>query len=154
MEKAANFDLGAAHRLFSARCFNLAWEFIDQGERTQAETDQMLHAAHASAWHWSQRSDATNANLSISLWQLSRAYALAGEAGISGRYARRCLEVSQTESPFLLGYACEALARAAGLAGDRAAAAAYLKRGRDLLPQVEDPEDRQLLEKDLASLAE
>ncbi len=152
MPDPSEFDVSAAHRFFSAHCFNKAWESIDKVERTALETDEMIDAAHASAWHWRERSDRTNENLSISYWQLSRVHALAGNGPLSSRYARLCLDVSRDEGPFLLGYAYEALARAAAVEGDSPAQARHTTQARGLLAQITDPEERRLLEKDLDSL--
>jgi len=152
MGKTPDFDVLAAHRFFSAHCFNQAWEFIDKADRNLDDTDRMLDAAHASAWHWRQRPDCTNQNLSIGYWQLSRVYALAGEARRSARYAQLCLEVSGEEPPFFMGYAYEALARAAALAGERGVAGNYLMQARAFLAKVEDREEQEQLEKDLDSL--
>jgi cation transport regulator ChaB len=151
MPKEPDFDVAAAHRFFSANCFNQAWEFIDKADRSPSEMDDMLHVAHASAWHWRQRPDCTNDKLSVSYWQLSRVYALAGESHRATRYGILCLEASQDQTPFLIGYAHEALARAASAAGDRDAAQAHLQWAREFLSQVTDPEERELLHKDIDS---
>jgi hypothetical protein len=34
---SANFDLAAAHKYFSAHCFNAAWDLIEKKDRTPAE---------------------------------------------------------------------------------------------------------------------
>ena len=41
------------HRRFAASCNNRAWDLTTQ-PRTRAQDREMLDAAHASAWHWSQ----------------------------------------------------------------------------------------------------
>jgi hypothetical protein len=152
MAKEPDFDVAAAHRFFSAACFNQAWDFIDKPDRTPSDTDSMLQVAHTSAWHWRQRPDCTNDKLSTSYWQLSRVYALAGESQRALRYGNLCLEASQGEAAFLVAYANEALARAAAVAGDRASAARYLKEARRFLAQVTDKEERELVQKDLDSI--
>jgi hypothetical protein len=60
--------------------------------------------------------------------------------------------VSQDESPFLLGYAHEAMARAARLTEDQEVVRENLERARQILKTLTDPEERQLLEKDLDSI--
>lgn len=152
MSKEPEFDVAAAHRYFAADCFNRAWDFIDRSERTLAEVDAMLHAAHASAWHWRQRLDCTPNTLSVSYWQLARVHTLAGQTQAAARYAALALEFSQGESPFCRGYAYEALARAARAAGDRAAALAHLTEAQRCLEEVTDPEERALLARDLDTL--
>jgi ATP/maltotriose-dependent transcriptional regulator MalT len=152
MSDTKDFDVIAGHRFFSANAYNRAWGFIDLPVRTAEETEAMLHAAHASFWHWSQRPDVTPTNLSIGYWQLARVYTLAGEPETALRYARRCLETSAGAEPVYEGFAYEALARAEAARGDMSAAAAHKARAQALAEQVEDPEDRALLEADLRRL--
>ena len=74
-----DFDSAKAHQFFSAHCFNSAWELIDKPERTPEENEQIIQRTMASLWHWTQREDCTDQNLSIGYWQAARVYALAGE---------------------------------------------------------------------------
>ena len=148
-----DFDEQAGHRYFSSKMFNQSWEYIDQAERTPADEEAMLELAMASLAHWKGRDDCTALNLSIGCWQVSRVFALAGEPGLAARYARRCLEHSQELEPFYQGYAHEALARAAQVVGDTAAAKEHLAQAYSLAAAVADPEERQQLLDDLDSLS-
>lgn len=152
MPEQSPFDLAAAHRFFAAECFNRAWDLIEKPERTPDEDEQMVRLNQASLYHWSQREDCTNKNLSIGYWQAARIYAMLGQADNARRYGELCLRYSQDEGPFYLGYAYEALARAEALAGQSELAAKYLQEAHRYLAQVTDPEDRQLLEKDLETI--
>lgn len=146
-------DLALAHRHFAARCFNAAWDLIDKVDRTPDEDDQMLHVAHASVWHWTQREDCSPVKLSIGYWQLSRVCALARRPDEARHYAAKCLKVTPPDEPFYVGYAHEALARAEKLAGNADAAARHLEAGRGQASAVKDESDRQALAADLDSLA-
>ena len=152
MQQVSNFDLQIAHKYFAAECFNAAWELIDQPRRTSEEDEEMIRLTHASLWHWSEREDCTPRHLSIGYWQAARVYALLGQADNARRYGLLCLKYSQGEAPFYLGYAYEALARAEWVAGNSANVKAYLLEAQKLTAEVGDPEDRELLEKDLASI--
>lgn len=152
MSEGPGFDVAAAHRYFSASCFNNAWTEIDKAERTLEETERMLLLAHASMWHWTERGDATPTNMSIGYWQLSRVHALAGEPESARKYARMCLEVTPEDDPFCAGYAHEAASRAEQVAGNDASAAEHLAEARRLLDQVTDEENRKLLAADLEAL--
>jgi tetratricopeptide (TPR) repeat protein len=152
MKNEPTFDKEAAHKFFSASCFNSAWELIEKSARTAEEDEQMIRLAQASVWHWTQRADVTNKNLSIGYWQLSRVYALAGQPDNALRYGHLCLEVSREETPFCLGYAYEALARAAYLAKDTEQAQAYLAESRKLSQTIPNAEEKQLLENDLETI--
>jgi hypothetical protein len=146
------FDSPAAHRFFSAHCFNEAWVLIDKANRTEEENRLMLALSFASLWHWTQRDDCVSRNLSIGYWQISRIFALLGDVANARRYGDACMEHSLSESPFLLAYAHEALARAAALNGDSNRCAHHLTDARKLAPRISDAEERAVLEKDLLSI--
>jgi uncharacterized protein (DUF1778 family) len=55
-------------------------------------------------------------------------------------------------TPFYLGYAYEALARAAAVAGDRERVSAYLVEARQVADSLSNPEARQPLLDDLATV--
>ena len=147
-----DFDLAAAHRHFSAACFNGVWELIDKPDRSPDEDRLMVSMCHASLYHWQQRPDCTSRSLSIGYWQLSRVYALLEQADNARHYGRLCLAHSQNEEPFYLGYAYEALARAEFLAGNRAVAEECLTRARLQSAKVVDAGEREMLRKDLETL--
>lgn len=154
MPNTPGFDLAAAHRYFSADCFNKAWELIEKAERTSAEVQQMIRLNQASMWHWTQREDCTDRNLSIGYWQASRIHALLRQAENSRRYGQLSLEHSSEQEPFTRGYAYEALARAEEAAGNPAKAREYIAEARRLADLVSDAEDRKLLSADLATILE
>ncbi|PQO47612.1 hypothetical protein [Blastopirellula marina] len=146
------FDQGLAHRHFAAHCFNITWDLIDKSERSEAEQLQMLLQSAASLWHWTERDDCAPQNLSIGYWQLARVSALIGEANLARRFARTCLEVSPAEDAFLVGFAYEALARAAATAGDQAEMERCLAEAKSTAANVEDAENRAALLADLATI--
>jgi catechol 2,3-dioxygenase-like lactoylglutathione lyase family enzyme len=145
-------DWIGAHRYFAAACFNQAWDYLDKSERTPAEDEMLISLVHASIWHWSQRPDCTDTNRSIGYWQVSRVYAILGQADNARRFGQICLEVTPADLPFFLGYAYEALARAEWVAGNHELAARYLDRAREQAAGVPDPEDRKVLEDDLNTI--
>jgi hypothetical protein len=153
MSEAA-FDESRAHRHFAAACFNRAWDYLDLPQRNDKQIEEMLHAAHASFWHWLHVPEKTPVNLSIGFWQLSRVYAVAGRAEDARRWARRCLDVGEAErlDPFYRAYAHEASARAEQLAGATAEFQRHLVAARALLPAIEELDDRERLAKDLDSI--
>ncbi|MFN8524020.1 MAG: hypothetical protein U0821_13060 [Chloroflexota bacterium] len=140
------------HRQQAAALFNLTWTFLDNPTRTPFETDQMIHAAHASRYHWSVVGEPVN--LARGEWQIARVYAVAGLPEASQYHGRRCLELCDAHSLSAFDRACayEALARAHAIAGDRAAAGRWLDLGRAMLASIEDVEDREIAESDLATV--
>lgn len=146
------FDLAYAHRYFASTCFNLAWTYIDRSHRNPQDDEAMVLATAASLWHWTQREDCVAKNLSIGHWQLSRAYALAGQGDNSMRHALRSLEFARDEAPFYVGYGHEAAARAANLLGDATTFVSHRDEALALLAAIEDESERLALKQDLTSL--
>lgn len=152
MSSVPEFDADAAHRRFSTMCFNAAWDLMDKPERTAEEDRLMLSLGHASVYHWLQRPDCDDQHLSVGYWQISRIHALLRNGQEARRAAEVCLAYSESLPAFYLGYAYEALARAAALTGDAAAATGHASQAAAFAGKVEDDEDRTMLLSDLASL--
>jgi hypothetical protein len=154
MNKLPEFDLQAAHKYFSAHCFNRAWDYIDMAERKPDEETAMLQLSLASLWHWTQREDITFTNLSIGYWQVSRVFALLRQAENARIYAKLCLQAAQEEGvePYYSGMANEALARAEFIAGDRDAMQGYLDQARQIADSLSDREEKEMMLKDLATI--
>ncbi|MDZ4803549.1 MAG: hypothetical protein SGI90_01635 [Candidatus Eisenbacteria bacterium] len=150
--ESEELDLATVHRQLSTTCFNHTWQWIDKADRTSGETEEMIHGAHASAWHWLQRPDNTPKRRSVGCWLLSRVYALAGRTGEARHYANLSALAAMGESPFYRAYALEALARAEHRAGNDADARRLASEARELAESVEKPEDRKLLLDDLETL--
>jgi hypothetical protein len=152
MAKARDFDLAAAHKYFAAHCFNCAWDLIERTDRTPEDDRAMVSLNQASLFHWSQRPDNDDKRRSVGYWQASRIQALLGSAAEARRYAEVCLSYSHKLEPFYLGYAFEALARAAKLAGDAAECKQFLAAAAAQAGSVSRKEDKALLDSDLNSL--
>jgi len=152
MPAQPDFDLQTVHRYFAAECFNKAWEFIDNHNRSAEDDLAMLQTAMASLWHWTQREDAEPKNLSVGCWQVSRVYALLGQADHSRRYAEASLKYSEGLEPLYIGFAYEALARAEMIARDRTKMNEHLKKAREFADKVEDPEDKEILVVDIGTI--
>jgi tetratricopeptide (TPR) repeat protein len=154
MPQSPNFELTAAHKYFSAECFNRAWDLIEKPLRTADDDEKMLLLSMASLWHWTQRPDRTPSNLSVGYWQVSRIYALLGQPDNAHRYAQLCLNTCQGNNiePFYLGYAYEALARAEMIAGDRENMKEYLRKAAQVLEEMSDPEAKKQLQEDLSTI--
>lgn len=109
--------LAEAHHHFSAFCFNQAWTLLCRTTRTPEEDRLMVALSMASVYHWTQRPDCSDQNLSVGYWQVSRVYVTLKRATEALYFAEICLEYSEHLTPFYRGYAFEAIARAAALAG-------------------------------------
>jgi hypothetical protein len=142
----------AADRAQAVALFNHAWSLLDLPERTPAEDFDLIHCTHASRWHWGRAGGPQE--WAIGEWQCSRAYAALGRAEPALVHARRCLDLCQEHAldGFIVASAHEALARALHVAGDLDAARAERDAAVRLTAALEDPEDREVLERDLATL--
>jgi hypothetical protein len=154
MSTEPTFDLLEAHRYFATECFNQAWDLIEKEVRTAEEEEEMLNLSMASLFHWTQRPDCTDKELSLGYWQVSRIFAITGRPENATWYAEKCREVTEDAElpPFYLGYAYEALARAAMAGRNKQEAMEYIAQARELAKQEQSDEDRQLLLDDLATI--
>jgi hypothetical protein len=152
MTQKNEIDAAAAHRQFSVQCFNEVWGLIEKKDRTPEEDRQMVLLNMASIWHWTQRDDCTNQNMSIGYWQASRVHAIIGDFDSARNFGKACLEYSRDEAPFYMGYAYEALARAEMVAGDKGKMSEYMIQAQQLLEKIEDPEEKKYLQDDLNTI--
>ncbi|MFN2468329.1 MAG: hypothetical protein ABR521_09420 [Gaiellaceae bacterium] len=137
----------------AANLFNLTWSLLTKDERTRADDDRMLHAAHASRFHWGEVGEVVN--FVRGEWQCSRVYAVLRRAEPALYHAQRCLdwcEGGEGLEDFDLPYAYEALARAHLLAGNADEAHRYQRLACELGEQIADDEDRELFLRDIESL--
>ena len=108
------------HKKMATELFNRTWDLIDKGDkRTPDENDEMIHAAHASRYHWgvvvaAKTPNTGPTNLERGDWQISRVYALLKHHAEALYHAERCLRLCQTHKigDFDLAFAYEAMARA------------------------------------------
>ena len=114
----------------------------------------MIHAAHASRYHWGQVPSATPAHLARGEWQISRVYAVLGRAEPALYHARRVLDLCQQNGigDWDLAFAYEALARAHAVAGDAARAREFTDRALAATEDIADDEDRDLVLADLETI--
>lgn len=144
-------------RQLAVDLFNHVWTLIPLPERTPEQDDEMIHAAHASRYHWSQVG--TKANLARGEWQVSRVYTVLGRPEPALYHAHRCLaylEVGEGAGDGIedwdLPFAYEALARAEAIGGNAAEAARYELMARDAGEKIADDEDRDHLLSELDTL--
>jgi tetratricopeptide (TPR) repeat protein len=150
--KRPNFDLAEAHKYFAAHCFNTAWDLIEKTDRTEADDRLMVALNQASIYHWLNRPDCTDRNLSIGYWQASRIQSLLGNHAEALRQAEACPQFSHDLAPFYLAYAHEALARAMAGLGRSEDAKRHLDIAAALAADVKDKHEREALLADLASV--
>ncbi len=145
---------GATHRRLGVALFNHVWTLLEQPDRTPAQTDEMIHAAHASRFHWSRADGVEPFNLGRGEWQCSRVYSVLGRGEPALWHARRCLAFAEQPgaADWDVAAAYEALARASAVAGDPGASADWKARAVAALESIADHDDREIVENDIATL--
>ncbi len=140
------------HRALAVGLFNHVWELLSEPDRTPAMNAQMVHAAHASRFHWGQVGGPEQ--WAVGEWQCSRVYSVLGRGEPALHHARASLAICEEAGlgDWVIAAAHEALARASGVAGDDVARRAWLSSAREAVAAIADPEDREVIVADLASL--
>jgi hypothetical protein len=143
----------AIHRQLGVDLYNSTWTLIEKADRTPAETDEMIHRAHASRWHWARAG--TDVNLARGEWLCSRVYATLGRGEPALWHARRCVEIheaTEDRESWDLPAAYEAMARASFAAGDPASGALWKAKAVGALEGITDADDREPIAQDIATL--
>lgn len=142
----------ADHRRIGRELFNHVWTLLETPDRTPEQVDDLIHAAHASRYHWTIGGEP--AHHARGEWQCARVYSVLGRAEPALWHARRCVELCQHFGlgDWDLAAAYEGMARALSVAGDAAGAADWKARAQAALADVADPDDREPIAADLATL--
>ncbi len=140
------------HRKQAASLFNRTWSLLEKKRRTRREDDEMIHAAHASRYHWGVVGRPVN--LAIGEWQISHVYAVLKRAEPAAYHADRCLAICRESriGDFPLAFAYEALARAAAVAGRRQERDRMIAKARVAGQRITEADDRKLFLSDLATI--
>jgi hypothetical protein len=142
----------SGERELAVRLFNDTWALLRREDRTPQEDDRLVHMAHASRFHWDNADD--DQNRAIGEWQVSRVYAALGHGESALFHGRRCVEYASRPGTgdWLLASAHEGIARAHAAAGDIDSARESRDTALALLAAIADPEDREVVAGDIATL--
>jgi hypothetical protein len=147
---------GAMHRRIGIALFNHVWTLLERPDRTDAEIDEVIHAAHASRFHWSLAEGCETVNLARGEWQCARVYAVLGHGEPAIWHAQRCRAYVDAAGDGAEDWdgaaAFEALSRAYAVAGDPGAAADWKARALAALDTITDPDEREVIANDIATL--
>ena len=143
------------HRRLAVDLYNRAWALLETPDRTEEQDDEMVHTAHASRYHWAQVGNGPR--LARGEWQCSWVYSELERAEPALHHARRCEALCHAHEDeledFDLPVMHEALAKAQLVAGNRQEARRHIDLARRLCAQIEDSEDRELIELQIDSVA-
>lgn len=94
--------------------FNDTWKFLDKKRLNVAEKISLLNLVHTSFYLWQQVPECNATNHSISLWQISRAYAHIGDGKNALLFAEQNIKLVKENKldGFYIAYAYESAARA------------------------------------------
>jgi tetratricopeptide (TPR) repeat protein len=148
--------VSSADRRLGVDLFNSCRALLERTDRTPEEDEELLHLAHASAYHWLKALECEPKNRARSEWLCSRVYAVLGRGEPALHHAERCLEHCEAHpdnmEEFDLPFAYEALARAHSVAGKLDDARRFEQESRALAERIADTQDRELVLGDLGTL--
>jgi len=142
------------HEKFAKDLFNLTWDLLDKEKRTVEENDKMVHAAHASRFHWGEIG--TPLEFERGEWQISRVYAVLNRTQPALYHAERCLAICTEHGieDFDIAFAYEALARAYAAAGRAGKSQEYMSLAGQAAQEIEEEGNRDYFLSELGTISD
>jgi hypothetical protein len=144
MADEKTYTLEEAQLHFAKSIHGRVWELLEREGRSPAEAEEMLHAAHASLYHWIRAG--TGLHHQRGVWLIARVHTVLGNTERAVSYANHCREITEQDADLMqdfdLAFSYECAARAFALAGDRDQAAHFLGKAEQAGAQIADEEDR------------
>ncbi|HUV48745.1 MAG: hypothetical protein WBC76_07160 [Actinomycetes bacterium] len=143
-----------AQRALAVQYYNQSWDLIDKSGRSPADDRRLLMLAVASRALWDDIGG--DEQWITGDWQVAHVAALTGHASLSLEFAAAAYERATTADVplWLKASTCEGLARAHAAAGHTAERDAWVVKARELLERVDDPDDRAVIEGQLATVGD
>ena len=137
-------------RRLAAQANNRAWRLSESKSRSQAESEEMLHAAHAAMHLWSIVG--TDHHKAHALQLLAHVHGLLGNAESASAYLAACASyLSRPErEPWEVAIFHAVAANVAAASRNSADHRRHYARARELIDALPDPEDKEVLEATLA----
>lgn len=150
MSDDKRFTLSEAKLEFAKKINGRVWELLEKPNRSRVEDWEMLHASHASLYHWLQVG--TGLHQQRGEWLISRVQAVLGNGDEAILYANRCLELTKDYSDLMedfdLAFAYEAAARSNALTGNTEEAKKFIGLARSAGEAIKNDEDRTIFLKE------
>lgn len=152
-DTAASEAEAGEHRRLGVDLFNGTWALMQKADRSPDDDLSMLSMTYASAYHWGQTGAGPEHRVR-SQWQISRVHTVLGQGDAALYHALACVRICGEHGigDWDVAFAHEAVARACRTLGDEEQCAAEVAIAEGLGADIADPEDRELLEQDLATL--
>jgi hypothetical protein len=143
-----------SRRKVAAELFNETWRLIEWPGRTPEQDRRMLITACASWLEWD--AIGTEENRAVADWQIAHVASLLGYGDLALAHATAAFERTEGGQlpSWLRASTLEGLARAHAAAGHKAERDAYVERATAALRDLDDPEDRDLIASQLATVPE
>jgi uncharacterized protein YndB with AHSA1/START domain len=145
---------GHWHRTQAIAANNSIWELLDGREFSPDEADDLLDRAYAASYHWRRAAGAGPINTARATYMIAKAHSSLGHADMAlaaiTRYDSLLTAAGDAAADFDRAYLHEGRARALACAGRLDEAAAELAAARAV--PIADPDDRAIVESDLADL--
>ncbi len=140
------------HRKLAISLFNLTWNLLDKKDRNREESDKMIHAAHASRYHWGEIG--TPLEFERGEWQISRVYSVLERSEPALYHAKRCLDICKENNigDFDIAFAYEAIARAHSIAGDKTECNKHLQLAKEAGKIIKKKEDKDYFSSELMTI--
>ena len=150
MSEETQYSLEEAQTKFAKMTKSRVWELLEKPDRSSQENDEMVHAAHASLYHWMHTG--TGVHRQRGAWMIARVQTVLGNGDEAVRYALRCLELTEKHADemqdFDVAFAYEGVGRAYALAGKKKKAEEYIKLAEEVGGKIENGQDRKIFEDD------
>ncbi|MGE3955760.1 MAG: hypothetical protein AB7H96_03505 [Vicinamibacterales bacterium] len=152
-ERPSQDEIAKWQKWFAVACNNRAWALVEQPDRSPGEVHELLHTAHAAAWHWGRVGTPLQEARAHML--LGMAHALVGEGTLGLRYAMLAFNYfNEHEAPdWEQAFAHATLAAAARSAGNASLHAEHYAEADRLGQAIADPEDREIFLKSFRNVA-
>ncbi|MHA2105765.1 MAG: hypothetical protein ACW981_20250 [Candidatus Hodarchaeales archaeon] len=136
-------EMDKLHRKFGVKWYNKTWDYLDKQKLTPEEELEMLTIAHASIQHWSFIGKPIN--FASGYWQMSRVYTVLKEGNLALKYAKACLELTESENiSSLVLSANEGIARAYAILNEKEKAQSHLDKAYVEYNALTDEEDKKI----------
>lgn len=153
MTDEQTYTIAQAHMHFAKKLHGAVWDLLEKTDRTQADDERMVYAAHASCCHWLEAGSAVHHQRGE--WLIARVYAVLSQSTNALHHAARCTELTDQHADemkdFDRAFASEGLARAHAVAGNKADATRHLQRADEAGKAIADAEERKVFFDELDS---
>jgi tetratricopeptide (TPR) repeat protein len=144
MNEEKKYTEQECHKRFAIQLNNLVWGLLQKENRIVEDNDKMIHAAHASHYHWTIVGNPVN--FQRGEWLISHVYAVLNRSEPALYHAKKCMELTEEYKfvDFDLAYAYEAMARAYASAGTASEAKKYIQLAQEAAEKIKEEEDKKI----------